>query len=121
MSTREPQDFFPVIAPRELEAERYEFQAPLPYHFELDRRQFFKRLGSGVVVLFLVEAALAQQQQLETGAAPPRRGGRGGQGPTDIGAWLHIGEDGMVTVFTGKAEVGQNVRTSSKWSWRTRN
>src|SRR5204863_2671956 len=32
--------------------------------------------------------------------------------PTDIGAWLHIGEDGTVTVFTGKAEVGQNIRTS---------
>src|SRR6185436_2503882 len=32
--------------------------------------------------------------------------------PADIGAWLHIGEDGTITVFSGKAEVGQNVRTS---------
>src|SRR5256884_214581 len=32
--------------------------------------------------------------------------------PKDIGAWLHIGEDGKVTVFTGKVEVGQNIRTS---------
>jgi isoquinoline 1-oxidoreductase len=29
-----------------------------------------------------------------------------------LGAWLHIGEDGQITVFTGKAEVGQNIRTS---------
>ena len=32
--------------------------------------------------------------------------------PDNIGAWLHIGEDGTVTVFTGKTEVGQNIRTS---------
>src|SRR5262249_33608131 len=30
----------------------------------------------------------------------------------EIGAWLHIGKDGQITVFTGKAEVGQNIRTS---------
>src|ERR1019366_4134409 len=29
-----------------------------------------------------------------------------------IGAWLHIGENGAVTVYTGKVEVGQNIRTS---------
>ena len=32
--------------------------------------------------------------------------------PQEIGAWLHIGEDGQITVYTGKAEVGQNIRTS---------
>ena len=32
--------------------------------------------------------------------------------PPDVGAWLHIGEDGKVTVFTGKTEIGQNIRTS---------
>ena len=29
-----------------------------------------------------------------------------------MSAWLHIGEDGIVTVYTGKVEVGQNARTS---------
>src|SRR5207248_1453819 len=29
-----------------------------------------------------------------------------------ISAWLHIGEDSKVTVFTGKVEVGQNSRTA---------
>ena len=32
--------------------------------------------------------------------------------PKDISAWLHVAEDGEVTVFTGKVEVGQNIRTS---------
>ena len=32
--------------------------------------------------------------------------------PKEISAWLHIGEDGSVTVYTGKVEVGQNIRTS---------
>src|SRR5207344_2122093 len=27
-------------------------------------------------------------------------------------AWLHIDKDGLVTVFTGKVEMGQNIRTS---------
>src|SRR5262249_6710057 len=28
------------------------------------------------------------------------------------GAWLHIAESGAVTAYTGKVEVGQNIRTS---------
>src|SRR5205807_7629699 len=36
----------------------------------------------------------------------------GGQLPQEVSAWLHIGEDGAVTVYTGKVEFGQDVRTS---------
>jgi isoquinoline 1-oxidoreductase len=32
--------------------------------------------------------------------------------PDTIGAWLHVAENGEVTVYTGKVEVGQNTRTS---------
>jgi len=32
--------------------------------------------------------------------------------PDGVDAWIHIGEDGTVKVFTGKVEVGQNIRTS---------
>ena len=32
--------------------------------------------------------------------------------PQDIAGWLHIRENGVVTVYTGKVEVGQNIRTS---------
>src|SRR5580658_6905415 len=90
-----------------IEAERYELHAAMPGHFYLDRREFFKTFGCGMVVLFLVEAMLGQ----ESGNSG-RRGGRGQQRPTDISAWIHIGEDGGITAFTGKAEVGQNIRTS---------
>ena len=71
---------------------------------ELTRRDFLSALGGGVVVLCVVEAADAQ----ESG----RRARGGDARPQEISAWMHIGEDGVVTVFTGKAEVGQNIRTS---------
>jgi isoquinoline 1-oxidoreductase len=32
--------------------------------------------------------------------------------PREISAWIHVAEDGAVTVSTGKAELGQNIRTS---------
>src|SRR5438034_11082742 len=90
-----------------LEPERYELSATPVHHFDLARRDFFKVFGGGIVVLFLLEDALAQ----ESGGGR-RRGGLGQRRPQELGAWLHIGEDGVVTVFTGKAEVGQNIRTS---------
>ncbi len=87
-----------------LEPERYELTAPGTYHFDWDRREFFKLLGAGVLVLRVVKDAVAQQ---ESG----RRQG-GASLPREIGAWLHIGENGKVRVYTGKVEVGQNIRTS---------
>jgi isoquinoline 1-oxidoreductase len=44
--------------------------------------------------------------------AQGRRRGGGVPAPREISAWLHIAEDGAVTVYTGKTEVGQNIRTS---------
>ena len=42
-----------------------------------------------------------------------RRARRRGESlPKEIDAWLHIGENGKITVYTGKAEMGQNIRTS---------
>jgi nicotinate dehydrogenase subunit B len=93
-----------------IEPERYELSAAPLYQFdlslELNRRRFFEVVGCGLTVLLLVERDEAQ----ESGFG--RRGFRGGQRPMQIGAWLHVAEDGTVTVFSGKAEVGQNVRTS---------
>ena len=93
----------------EIELERYElFEGPA-YRFETDRRDFFKLLGGGILVLLALEPASEAQ---ESGAGR-QRGGFGGEAfPQNLGAWLHIGEDGSITVFTGKAEVGQNIRTS---------
>src|SRR5262245_38517335 len=48
-------------------------------------------------------------------AGQPRAGGRLPTGQPDapaIGDWLHIERDGAVVVYTGKVEVGQNIRTS---------
>ncbi len=70
----------------------------------MKRRDFFAVMGGGIVVL-LEEDILAQ----ETGG--PRRGAAGAV-PVEIGAWLHIGESGEITAYTGKVEVGQNARTS---------
>ena len=88
-----------------LEVERYELFAGPAYRFDLERRDFFKLLGGGLVFLLALDTPGAAQ---ESG----RGGGRGQGLPQTIGAWLHIGEDGVVTVFTGKTEVGQNIRTS---------
>jgi nicotinate dehydrogenase subunit B len=100
----------PIIATDlDIEPERYELREQPHYRFALDRRDFLNTLGGGILVFYLLDAAEAQ---------PPggrRRSGGGGRGqnvPQDIGAWLNIGEDGQIKVFTGKAEVGQNIRTS---------
>ena len=70
---------------------------------ELNRRDFLKILGGGLLVCLAPASALAQ----ESG-----RGFRGHDLPAEISAWIHIGADGNVKVFTGKVEVGQNIRTS---------
>ena len=89
-----------------LEPERYEFRA-LPMHrFALERRDFFKLLGAGVAIFAVAKDLPAQE------TAPGPRAFHNEELPKEIGAWLHIGEDGSVTGFVGKAEMGQNVRTS---------
>jgi nicotinate dehydrogenase subunit B len=89
----------------EIAPEQYELQDAPDLRLDLDRRAFFKILGCGVLAVYVVPA-LGQ----ESGNRGNRRGA--GQAPTDVSAWLHIGEDGVVTVYCGKTEVGQNVRTS---------
>src|SRR5438876_5031067 len=48
----------------------------------------------------------------EAAAQQPKGKQFGGAAPREIGAWIHIGEDSAVTVYTGKVEIGQNIRTS---------
>src|SRR5688572_1686955 len=89
---------YPSTQPAE---EQYELQEKPAYNFQMNRRTFFGALGSGIAVTF----SLAQGVSSELFAEIPSR-------DEQVGAWIHIGEDGMVTVYTGKAEVGQNIRTS---------
>jgi nicotinate dehydrogenase subunit B len=71
---------------------------------DLGRREFFRRVGMGLTVFFVVDPVLA----LPEPARPPERQGY----PTDFNAYLRIGEDGRVTCFVGKVELGQGSKTS---------
>ena len=69
------------------------------------RREFLKRLGGGIFIFVsLGDWALGQEEVRQ-------RGGRPGL-PSDFNAFLRIGEDGRVTCFTGKIEMGQGPITS---------
>ncbi len=96
----------PVDQSSFLEPERYEFSSRPAYRFEPDRREFFRVFGAGIAVFCVLKDAAAMQES-----------GRGRRAfderlPQEISAWLHLAEDGTVTVYTGKVEVGQNARTS---------
>jgi nicotinate dehydrogenase subunit B len=69
-------------------------------NFTLDRREFIKLVGGGIVVLFTTGDPLAIQER------------RGREYPEDFNAYLRIGEDGRVSCFTGKIEMGQGIHTS---------
>ncbi len=71
--------------------------------FDLQRRDFFKLLGGGIFVYFstrnpseLLALPMAQRREL----------------PTDYNAFLRIAEDGTVSCYTGKIEMGQGPVTS---------
>jgi isoquinoline 1-oxidoreductase len=89
--------------PAGIEVERYELTEGARYAFDVDRRDFIRLVGGGLVVLTTIPRGVAQQA-----------GGRaqGRREATSLGAWLHIDERGNVTAYTGKVEIGQNIRTS---------
>jgi isoquinoline 1-oxidoreductase len=89
-----------------LEPERYELWAADESWLEPTRRRFLQIVGGGVVVAVV----LADAELPEALGQRPGRGG--GRLPREIGAWLHIGQDSVITVYTGKVEIGQNIRTS---------
>ncbi len=64
----------------------------------LSRRTFLKRSGLGIGAFVLATELL--------GYPSP------GSDEDTIAAFLHIAEDGKVTAYSGKTEVGQNIRTS---------
>jgi nicotinate dehydrogenase subunit B len=64
----------------------------------IDRRSFCKLVGGGVVVLITAKPSELFAQ---------RRGY-----PEDLNAYLRIDENGRVTLFSGKIEMGQGVHTS---------
>ncbi len=86
-----------------------------PEQYELDektesvplgRRSFFKYMGSGLAS-FLVLSDVLASSIVET-LSPDEKF----IVEDTLAAWIHISEEGNITVFTGKVEVGQNIRTS---------
>jgi len=71
--------------------------------FPVTRREFLKIGGSGLFVFF----TLGPSALLAQGHSSSRPGL-----PDDFNAFLRIGEDGSVSCFTGKIEMGQGVVTS---------
>jgi len=71
----------------------------------IDRRDFLKLTGTGVLVMFSFTPP--------KGAPQPVWNPAGLQRPSpDFNAFLHIGADGRVTVLLGKIEMGQGAMTS---------
>ena len=68
----------------------------------LNRRDFIKLLGGGIVVMVGVGDA-----EWLVGQEPARFQGGGRSLPSDFNAFLRIGADGRVACFTGKIEQGQ--------------
>jgi len=89
-----------------IEPERYELEAAPMYRFDVNRRDFLKVLGGGICVISLLRSSTAHETDY------PHHLGGGERDPEEIGAWLHIDQNGKVHAFTGKVEVGQNIRTS---------
>ncbi len=71
----------------------------------ITRRDFLKTTGSGIFLYFTIRDPELLQQ--EVGGRRPSPGL-----PTDFNAFLKIGDDGRVTCFTGKIEMGQGPITS---------
>lgn len=81
--------------------EQYELHETPVYNFRINRRTFFGALGSGLAIAFSVSYSVASSL-VDSELAPDDQ----------LNAWIHISEKGRVTIYTGKAEVGQNIRTS---------
>lgn len=78
----------------------------LEFHFAMDRRSFVQVLGTGLMIAVSYAPAFGQE------GGGRRRGDDSNRGAGQpVAARIHIGKDGIVTVLTGKVEMGQGART----------
>ncbi len=75
----------------------------------IDRRSVLAGCGA-LIVSFSLDRALAQGRS-DAQAAAPRRPGSLATAPY-LDSWIRIDADGAITVFTGKAELGQGLKTA---------
>jgi isoquinoline 1-oxidoreductase len=100
-------------------------------HSRVTRRNFLRTsalAGGGLVLWFSSTPGAAAQEapsnsagqsnevseQNSSPGVPPQSNGRGFSSaniPKDVDAWLRIGEDGTISLFTGKVEFGQGIQT----------
>ena len=76
----------------------------------LDRRQVLAG-GGALIVSFSLTDAFAQDQSAPVAAHPPRWIGSLKDTPY-LDSWVRINADGSITLFTGKAELGQGFKTA---------
>ena len=76
----------------------------------LDRRRVLAG-GGALIVSFSLTGAFAQQQDAPAVAPAPSPPGSLKTSPY-LDSWIRIDGDGSITVFTGKAELGQGFKTA---------
>lgn len=79
-----------------VEPERYEFSEKPRYTFSLSRRAFVQVVGAGLLITSAGGISFAQRRSAQNAPGVSR---------------FHVDADGLVTVYTGKVEVGQGART----------
>ena len=72
--------------------------------FSLNRRDFLKVVGGGILIFFSAGVLPAQEGSVRFPGMQSL--------PTDFNAFLRIGANGRVSCFTGKIEMGQGIVTS---------
>src|SRR4051812_42264642 len=80
-----------------------ELLEPIRFRFALDRRAFVQVLGAGVFITVIGAPVFAQRRGRG-------RGGFFGGPPAPLSARFHFGDDGTITVFSGKVDAGQGAR-----------
>ncbi len=68
------------------------------FDFAVTRRSFVQALGAGILVSAVARPSLGQRRDR-------------GREPVSIAARIHLGQDGKITVLSGKVEIGQGART----------
>jgi isoquinoline 1-oxidoreductase len=82
-----------------------ELLVPVRFSFALDRRSFVQMLGAGVLVTAVAMPALGQRR-----GRRGRGGGFRGGPPATLAARIHFGDDGTITILSGKVDGGQGAR-----------
>ena len=79
----------------------------------LSRREFLAR-GGALVVSFALSPAVLGAEAQNAGAQPKPNPGLPGSLKTAslLDSWIRIDADGTITVFTGKVELGQGIKTA---------